>query len=109
MDRKLVWDLSQKCGGHFKFTVLMQKRIRELVAGAPKLCDIPSNSPIDIALKEIELGLIELDFMSPAEIEELQRSIEEQAAAQSLLDVETGRGAPGEPSAAAISEFLKSS
>lgn len=109
MDRKMVWELSQKCGGIFKFTVLVQKRIRELVGGAPKLCDIPSNNPIDVAMKEIELGLIELQPMTAAEIEEMQRSLEEQAAAQALLNTEAPTPGVGEPSAAVISEFLKSS
>ncbi len=108
MDRNLVWELSKKSGGIFKFTVLMHKRIRELVSGAPKLCDIPSSNPIEVALKEIELGLIELAPMTPAEIEEMQRSLEEQAAAQALLAQEPAMGALGSPTEHAVNEFLKS-
>lgn len=109
MDRKIVWELSQKCGGIFKFTVLMQKRIRELVTGAPKLCDCSSTSPIEIALREIELGLISLQPMTPAEIEEMQRSLEEQAAAQALLAQDSPFGALGNAAEQSVSTFLKSS
>lgn len=110
MDRNLVSELSQKCGGVFKFTVLMQKRIRELVSGEPKLADIPSTDPKEIALREIQLGLIELEAMTAAEIEEMQRSLEEQAAAQALLAQDAPMGGFGAgPSEQAVNEFLKSS
>jgi DNA-directed RNA polymerase subunit K/omega len=109
MDRNLVYELSKKCGGVFKFTVLMQKRIRELVSGQPKLADIASNDPKEIALREIQLGLIELEYMTPAEIEEMQRSLEEQAAAQALLQQDTPVGGLGGPTEHAVNEFLKSS
>ncbi len=108
MDRRLVWELSAKCGGVFKFTVLIQKRIHELVRGAPKLVNDPSSDPITIALKEIAQGLIELQPMTPSEIEEMQKSLEEQAAAQTLLAREQAGPQPGEVSTRAITEFLKS-
>ncbi len=109
MDQQLVWDLSERCGGVFKFTVLLQKRIHELVRGAPKLIEDSSIDPIDIALKEIAAGVIELEALSPMEIEELKRSMEEQTAAQSLLAREQATGKPGEPSTRAITDFLRSS
>ncbi|MBK6940455.1 MAG: DNA-directed RNA polymerase subunit omega [Planctomycetes bacterium] len=108
MDRQLVWELSSRCGGIFKFTVLLQKRVQELVRGQPKLIKDPSTNPVDIALKEIKAGLVNLEFMTPVEIDEMKRSMEEQAAAQTLLQKEQEIAKPGDPSTRAISEFLKS-
>ncbi|MFH0945735.1 MAG: DNA-directed RNA polymerase subunit omega [Planctomycetota bacterium] len=108
MNKEMVWDLTARCGGVFKFTVLLQKRIHELVAGAPKLIDDPSTDPIEIALKEIHAGAIELEYLSKDEIEGMKRSVEEQAAAQSLLDRGEPESKPGEPSTKAITDFLKS-
>ncbi|MFG0320547.1 MAG: DNA-directed RNA polymerase subunit omega [Planctomycetota bacterium JB042] len=107
MKREDVWDLTQQCGGVFKFTVLLQKRVQELVRGAPKLIDHPSNDPIEVAVNEIRAGVIELENLTEDEIEEMKKSLEEQAAAQSLLAKEQD-GRPGDPSTAAITEFLKS-
>ena len=49
-----------KVGGRFKLTALLQKRIRELVAGAPHLVEIRSDNPIDVAIAEVRAGKIEL-------------------------------------------------
>lgn len=106
MDRKRVWELTKRCGGSFKFTVLLQKRVQELVRGAPKLIETSETDPVEIALSEIEGGLIELETMTAAEIEEMRQSLEEQAAAQSLLNKEDR---PGDLSTQAITDFLKSS
>jgi DNA-directed RNA polymerase subunit K/omega len=44
----------EKIGGPFKLTVLLQKRIREIVRGASPLVPISKDmTPIDIALKEV--------------------------------------------------------
>jgi len=67
-----------------------------------------STSPVEIALKEIREGLIELQPMTKQEIDDLQKTLEEQAAAQSLLSREQEAARPGEPSTRAITEFLKS-
>lgn len=37
---RIIDELDAKVGGRFKLTALLQKRIRELVAGAPRLVDI---------------------------------------------------------------------
>lgn len=57
---RIIDELEQKVGGRFQLTALLQKRIRELVAGAPRLVDIRSENPIDIAIEEIKAGKIEL-------------------------------------------------
>ncbi|KAA3608306.1 MAG: hypothetical protein DWQ01_14760 [Planctomycetota bacterium] len=49
--------------GSFEKTVLLQKRIRQLVRGDAPLFDAElehKDNPIDIALTEVERGLIEL-------------------------------------------------
>jgi DNA-directed RNA polymerase subunit omega len=57
---RIIDELEQKVGGRFKLTALLQKRIRELVAGAPRLVDVRTDNPIDVAIEEIRAGKIEL-------------------------------------------------
>jgi DNA-directed RNA polymerase subunit K/omega len=67
MKGRELFDTMERVGGVFKFSVLMQKRIRELVLGAQPLIDgIESDDPKDVALAEIEAGLIELSDPLPA-------------------------------------------
>ncbi len=58
MDR--LEHLTQKVGGRFRLTALLQKRLSELVKGSPPLVDLPSNNFFEVALREIEEGRIEL-------------------------------------------------
>jgi len=57
---RIIDELDVKVGGRFKLTALLQKRIRELVAGAPRLVDIRSDNPIDVAIAEVRAGKVEL-------------------------------------------------
>lgn len=57
---RIIDELDAKVGGRFKLTSLLQKRIRELVAGAPRLVEIRSDNPIDVAIAEIRAGKVEL-------------------------------------------------
>jgi len=57
---RVIDELESRVGGRFKLTALLQKRVRELVAGAPRLVDIRSENPIDIAIAEVRAGKIEL-------------------------------------------------
>lgn len=44
----------EKVGGAFRLSVLLQKRVRELVRGARALVEVAErDSPIDIALREV--------------------------------------------------------
>ena len=44
----------EKVGGSFKLSVLLQKRVRELVRGGRALVEVGErDSPIDIALREV--------------------------------------------------------
>jgi len=60
MDVERLERLTQKVGGRFRLTALLQKRLAELVKGSPPLVDLPSNNYFEIALREIEEGRIEL-------------------------------------------------
>ena len=60
MDVDRLEQLTQKVGGRFRLTALLQKRLSELVKGSPPLVDLPSNNYFEIALREIEEGRIEL-------------------------------------------------
>ena len=55
-------DLYDKFGGKFAFTVLLQKRVRQLVGGEKRLLKLGEgvNNPIDIALAEARAGKIRL-------------------------------------------------
>jgi DNA-directed RNA polymerase subunit omega len=60
MDVDRLEQLTQKVGGRFRLTALLQKRLAELVKGSPPLVDLPSNNYFEVALREIEEGRIEL-------------------------------------------------
>ena len=72
--------LTEKVGGRFRLTALLQKRLKELVKGSPPLVDLPSNNYFEVALREIEEGRIDLlkapdatdaaKLMAPEEAEE---------------------------------------
>lgn len=52
----------EKVGSKFKLTVLLQKRVRELVAGAQPLIKVEGQqSPINIALQEVMQDMVFFD------------------------------------------------
>jgi DNA-directed RNA polymerase subunit omega len=57
---RVIDELEERIGGRFQLTALLQKRIRELVAGAPRLVEIRSDNPIDVAIEEVRAGKIDL-------------------------------------------------
>jgi len=86
MESAKIWELSKKTGGVFKLTVLIQKRVQELIRGAPRLVDIPTNDVLAIALKEVEEGKVELAKLTEEEIEAgAQERQDEMAAERSIL------------------------
>jgi len=72
MDRTKVIQLANKAGGLFRLTVLLQKRVRELVGGAPRLVETDETNPINIAMLEVEEGAIELVDLSEQELAALE-------------------------------------
>ena len=77
MDVDRLERLTQKVGGRFKLTALLQKRLAELVKGSPALVDLPSNNFFEVALREIEEGRIEL--LRPWTTEAAPRAVSESA------------------------------
>jgi DNA-directed RNA polymerase subunit K/omega len=45
--------LAEKFGGRFKLTILIQKRLKELVKGGQKLVDLEDRNLIKIVLEEV--------------------------------------------------------
>lgn len=90
MDRRSLWELSQKVGGFFKLTVLLQKRIRELVNGAPKLVEIDTEDFIAIAIKEVEEEKITLENLTEEELKSTEE-VEKTAPPPSPQDVLLGK------------------
>ena len=48
MDKSEIDRLASKFGGRFKLTVLLQKRVRELVKGAPRLVETDYKNLIEV-------------------------------------------------------------
>lgn len=55
-----IEDAIKKVGGRFRLTVLINKRIRELIRGYQPLVKTNSKNLMEIALKEILEGKIEI-------------------------------------------------
>ena len=51
-------DLAEKFGGRFRLTVLIQKRLKELVKGSPKLVEMEDRNLIKIVIEEIRQGKV---------------------------------------------------
>lgn len=64
-------DLKDKVGGRLELSVLLQKRIRDLMDGAPPLVQIEGDM-FDVALQEVKEGKIYLDEASPEELADMQ-------------------------------------
>ena len=63
MDPERLEKLTQKVGGRFRLTALLQKRMAELVKGSPPMLEVSNevaDNLFEIALQEIEAGRIEL-------------------------------------------------
>lgn len=82
MDSTKIWELSQKTGGVFKLTVLLQKRVQELIRGAPKLVETEDYDVLSIALKEVEEGKITLTKLTKEEIEAGAQEMQDEIAAE---------------------------
>ncbi len=58
--KSLPLQLMEEVNGSYRKTVLLQKRVRELVRGHRPLFETRETNPIAIALEEMRRGLIEL-------------------------------------------------
>lgn len=50
--------MAAQFGGRFKLTVLIQKRLKELVKGGQKLVDLEDRNLINIVMEEIRQGKV---------------------------------------------------
>jgi DNA-directed RNA polymerase subunit K/omega len=63
MDSERLEKLTQKVGGRFRLTALLQKRMAELVRGSPPMLEVEdaiASNLFEVALREIEAGRVEL-------------------------------------------------
>lgn len=61
MDRVELDRLATECGGRFKLTVMIQKRLKELVRGGAKLVDLEDRNVINVVMEEIRQGKVTLE------------------------------------------------
>lgn len=61
MEVEKIEQASKKVGGYYKLTVLVQKRIKELVRGAAPLIETKIDDPLEIAIEEILQDKIQLE------------------------------------------------
>ena len=86
MDSSKIWELSEKTGGIFKLTVLLQKRVQELIRGAPRLVDLNTHDVMTIAMEEVRTGKVTLESLTEEEMEAgAQDAQDEMAAERSIL------------------------
>lgn len=55
--------LADKFGGRYKLTVLIQKRLKELVKGGQKLVEMEDRNLINIVMEEIRQGKVAWEGM----------------------------------------------
>lgn len=60
--------LTQKVGGRFRLTALIQKRVVALNRGARPLVDLPTNDMMEVAVQEIMQDKIFLDESGEAAV-----------------------------------------
>jgi DNA-directed RNA polymerase subunit K/omega len=106
MDRTKVMQLADKVGGLFRLTVLLQKRVAELVTGSPKLVDTKETNPIRIAMLEVEADAIDLVDLTDEELAQLEQQTQMATDEAELLEALRSRmtrnlAAPAEPAAGA--------
>ena len=63
-------EIVRKLGGRFKFTALVQHRIRELMDGARPLVEREGRSDFEIAIQEVVEGKIEYQTIEQQQAED---------------------------------------
>lgn len=76
----------EKVGGAFRLSVLLQKRVRELVRGARPLVELTErDSPIDIALREVlddKVGIAQEDKVHEGLVAALEKAMSKREKAE---------------------------
>ena len=100
MDRTKIMELADKVGGLFRLTVLLQKRVRELVAGSPRLVETDETDPIRIAMLEVGEDAIELVDLSDEELAALEAESKIATEEAEILEALRSRVTPSAPAGA---------
>jgi DNA-directed RNA polymerase subunit omega len=61
LDSTEIDQLAQKFGGRYKLTVLIQKRLKELVKGGQKLVELEDRNLINVVMEEIRQGKVSFE------------------------------------------------
>ena len=91
MDLKSIEVAKRMVGGSFRLSVLLQKRIIELVRGAPPVIENSERErgPIEVALREILESKISLEMIKPEEFDKLvEQARQEKEARASAADAD---------------------
>ncbi len=98
MDLRNLENAKRRVGGSFRLSVLLQKRIIELVRGAPPVIETGASAagPIDIALREILEEKITLEMIPEDEFEKLveQARLEKEGRIAASPEAESAFGPP---------------
>ncbi len=100
MDLKSIETAKRMVGGSFRLSVLLQKRIIELVRGAPPVIESPEKErgPIEVALREILEGKISLEMIPSEDFEKLVEQARQEKEARGGREDGVGMmGAPIKP------------
>ncbi len=63
-------DLANKCGGKFRLTALVQRRMKELIDGSrPLIDDVQGKNLVEIVIQEIQENKIDIDYDKSPDIE----------------------------------------
>ncbi|HEY8416571.1 MAG TPA: DNA-directed RNA polymerase subunit omega [Limnochordales bacterium] len=61
MNQPPIDELREKVDSRYRLVVAAAKRARQLLEGAPRLVDVPSDKPVTIALWELREGKLEVE------------------------------------------------
>ncbi|SVD38154.1 uncharacterized protein METZ01_LOCUS391008 [marine metagenome] len=61
MNKSEIDELAEKVGGRYRFTVLLQKRVKELTRGAVRLIESDAKNLIHVAMEEIKQGKVGIE------------------------------------------------
>lgn len=95
MNNAKIWELSEKVGGVFKLTVLLQKRVQQLIQGDRKLVDIDTHDVMAIAMQEVLEDKISLEQLSEEELAAGAQEVQDEIAAERSI-LGNDKGAPSD-------------
>ncbi len=96
MDLKSIESAKRRVGGAFRLSVLLQKRIIELVRGAPPVIENAEKErgPIEVAMREILEGKISLEMIPPEDFAKLLEQARQEKEARAAARADDMMGGP---------------